>query len=99
MQDLTSMITTLRRPRLLARAAKLGAQDYNRDRHLQRILGYGSLPGTGAALMRLMDMEREMNEQRKGEDAAYSLVRHLDLLIAVLGEAQLYQAGRASCLN
>ncbi|MBO9433040.1 hypothetical protein J7394_02415 [Ruegeria sp. R13_0] len=96
MQDLMTMITTLRRPRLLARAAKFGAQDYNRDRHLQRILGYGRLPGNGAALMRLMDMEREQNMLRKEEDAAYSLVRHLDLLIALLGEAQLYQASRAA---
>lgn len=93
------MITNLRRPRLLTRAAKLGVQDYNRDRHLQRILGYGALPGTGAALMRLMDLEREVNAQRKEEEAAYSLVRHLDLLIALLGEAQLYQASRASALN
>lgn len=99
MQDLMTMITTLRRPRLLTRAAKLGVQDYNRDRHLQRILGYGSLPSTGAALMRLMDLEREVNTQRKDEDAAYSSVRHLDLLIALLGEAQLYQANRASALN
>ncbi|WP_170375086.1 MULTISPECIES: DUF6477 family protein [Ruegeria] len=96
MQDLMTMITTLRRPRLLARAAKHGAQDYDRDRHLQRILGYGSLPGTGAALMRLMEMEREVNAQRVEEDAAYSLVRHLDLLIALLGEAQLFQASRAA---
>ncbi len=90
------MITTLRRPCLLARAAKFGSQDYDRERHLQRILGYGSLPGTGAALVRLMEMEREVNAQRIEEDAAYSLVRHLDLLIALLGEAQLYQASRAS---
>ncbi|MEW2916974.1 DUF6477 family protein [Ruegeria sp. ANG10] len=96
MQDLMTMITTLRRPRLLARAAKHGAQDYDRDRYLQRILGYGSLPGTGAALMRLMEMEREVNAQRVEEDAAYSLVRHLDLLIALLGEAQLFQASRAA---
>ncbi|WP_170425386.1 DUF6477 family protein [Ruegeria arenilitoris] len=96
MQDLMTMITTLRRPRLLARAAKHGAQDYDRERHLQRILGYGSLPGTGAALVRLIEMEREVNAQRQAEDAAYSLVRHLDLLIALLGEAQLFKASRAS---
>ena len=96
MHDLMTMITSLRRPRLLARAAKHGAQDYDRDRHLQRVLGYGSLPGTGAALVRLLDMEREVNTQRQEEDAAYSLVRHLDLLIALLGEAQLFQASRAS---
>ncbi|SLN68801.1 DUF6477 family protein [Ruegeria meonggei] len=96
MHDLMTMITSLRRPRLLARAAKIGAQDYDRDRHLQRILGYGSLPGTGAALVRLLEMEREVNTQRQEEDAAYSLIRHLDLLIALLGEAQLFQASRAS---
>lgn len=91
-----SMITTLRRPRLLTRAAKIGAQDYDRDRHLQRILGYGALPGPGAALMRLMEMERDVNTQRQEDDAAYSLVRHLDLMIALIGEAQLYQASRAT---
>ncbi|MDA7964501.1 DUF6477 family protein [Ruegeria sp.] len=96
MQDLMSMITTLRRPRLLTRAAKIGAQDYDRDRHLQRILGYGALPGPGAALMRLMEMERDVNTQRQEDDAAYSLVRHLDLMIALIGEAQLYQASRAT---
>ncbi|KUJ80119.1 DUF6477 family protein [Ruegeria profundi] len=96
MQDLMTMITTLRRPRLLARAAKIGAQDYDRDRYLQRILGYGSMPSTGAALVRLLEMEREVNAQRLEEDAAYSLVRHLDLLIALLGEAQLFQASRAA---
>ena len=95
MQDLTSMITSLRRPRLLARAAKLGARDYDRNRHLQRVLGFGALPGSGAALMRLMELEREMEDRRRNNDPAYSLVRHLDLLIALAGEAQLYQASRA----
>lgn len=96
MQDLMTMITTLRRPRLLARAAKIGAQDYNRDRHLQRILGYGTLPGPGSALIRLLELEKEINTLRTEEDAAYSLVRHMDVLIALLGEAQLYRASRAS---
>lgn len=96
MQDLMTMIAALRRPRLLTRAAKIGAQDYDRDRHLQRILGYGSLPGSGSALIRLMELEREVNTQRDEDDAAYSLVRHLDLMIALIGEAQLYQASRAA---
>ncbi len=94
MQDLLTMLTTLRRPRLLIRAARLGVQDYRRDRHLQRLLGYGSLPRPAAALMRLMEMERAMNEQRQNDDAGYSLPRHLDVLIAVMGEAQLLRAAR-----
>lgn len=91
-----TMITTLRRPRLLTRAAKIGAKDYNRDRHLQRVLGYGAIPGTGSALIRLMEAERELDLQRQEDDAAYSLVRHLDILIALIGEAQLYQTSRAT---
>ncbi len=90
-----TMISTLRRPRLLTRAAKLGAQDYDRDRHLQRILGYGATPGTGTALIRLIELEKEVNALRQEDNAAYSLVRHLDLMIALIGEARLYQASRA----
>ncbi|WP_286193489.1 DUF6477 family protein [Tropicibacter sp. R16_0] len=96
MQDLMTMISTIRRPRLLIRAARHGAQEYNRNRHLQRILGYGSLPRPAAALMRLMEVERALDEQRREDDAGYSLSRHLDVLIAMMGEAQLVQANRAT---
>ncbi len=96
MQDLMTMISTIRRPRLLIRAARFGAQEYNRDRHLQRVLGYGALPRPAAALMRLMEVERVLDDQRRDDDAGYSLTRHLDVLIAMMGEAQLVQANRAS---
>ncbi|MDP5216309.1 DUF6477 family protein [Ruegeria sp. 2205SS24-7] len=95
MQDLTTMLSTLRRPRLLIRAARHGVQEYSRDRHLPRILGYGTLPRPAATLMRLMELERELNEQRRSDDAGYSVIRHLDLLIAMMGEAQLLKASRA----
>ncbi len=94
MQDILSMLNTLRRPRLLIRAARIGSQDYRRERHLQRLLGYGALPRPAAALLRLMEIEREMNEQRNGDEAGYSLTRHLDILIAMMGEAQLLRAMR-----
>ena len=92
MQDLMSMLNSLHRPRLLVRAARLGAQDYRRDRHLQRILGYGALPRTAVALVRLMELERGLNDQRLDDDAGYSLPRHVDVLIAMMGEAQLMRA-------
>lgn len=95
MQDVITMLASLRRPRLLIRAARIGAQDYARDRHLQRLLGYGALPRPAAALMRLMELEREMDEARKADVAGYSLPRHLDLLIAMMGEAQVLKASRA----
>jgi len=98
MQDILSMLNSLHRPRLLIRAARAGAQDYNRNRHLQRLLGYGVLPRTGQALLRLMGLERELNEKRKEDDAGYSLPRHLDILIAIVGEAQLLRAMRPAPL-
>jgi len=96
MQDLLSMVTALRRPRLLVRAARCGAADYRRDRHLQRLLGYGSLPRPAPALMRLMDIESELDSQRREGDTAYSLVRHIDVLIAMMGEAQLIRSAQAA---
>lgn len=95
MQDVLSMLNTIRRPRLLIRAARLGARDYRRDRHLQRLLGYGQLPRPASALMRLMDLERAQNDMRREDDAGYSLPRHLDVLIAIMGEAGLMQATRS----
>ena len=86
MQDVISMLTTLKRPSLLIRAARIGAQEYSRNRHLRRLLGYGTLPRPSAALVRLMELEREMNDARRADEAGYSLPRHLDLLIAMMGE-------------
>ncbi len=94
MQDVLSMLSTIHRPRLLIRAARLGAREYRRDRHLQRLLGYGHLPRPGAALMRLMELERGLNDMREGDDAGYSLPRHLDVLIAIMGEVCLMKATR-----
>lgn len=92
MQDIVTMLSGLRRPRLLIRAARLGAADYRRETHLQRILGYGNLPRTAAALIRLTEIEREINALRETRAAGYSLPRHLDVLIALIGEATLYRA-------
>ncbi len=95
MQDILSRLNALHRPRLLIRAARAGADDYMRAPHLARLLGYGKkTPRSGPALMRLMEMEAEVNAQRVSGDAGYSLVRHVDLLIAMLGEARLLRATR-----
>ncbi len=94
MHDVMTILTNLHRPRLLIRAARAGALEYNRSRHLQRLLGYGHLPRTAQALMRLIELERGMNEKRKEDDAGYSLPRHLDVLIAIMGEAQIMRAMR-----
>lgn len=91
MQDIFTMLGTLRRPRILLRAARLGAKDYNRERHLRRVLA-AEPPRSAAAIMRLLELERSHDEQRRADDAGYSLSRHLDVLIALMGEARLLTA-------
>ncbi|KEJ88401.1 DUF6477 family protein [Sulfitobacter donghicola] len=92
MQDIHRILASLHRPRLLMRAARIGAEDYRRTGHLPRLLGYGVLPRHGDALMKLIGIEAELEDQRTGLDAAYSLVRHVDVLIAIVGEAKMLRA-------
>lgn len=92
MQDLLSMLNALHRPRLMMRAARIGAEDYRRATHLPRVLGYGVLPRPGAAVMKLMEIEATLEEQRQAADAGYDLIRHVDMLIALVAEARLLRA-------
>lgn len=96
MQDILSMLSSLRRPRLLIRAARCGAEEYRRENHLQRLLGYGTLPRPAQALLMLMDQEKELDSQRRDGDAAYSLVRHIDVLIAMMGEAHIVRHAQSA---
>lgn len=95
MQDILSMLNALQRPRLMMRAARIGAENYRRANHLPRLLGYGVLPRHGAALMKLMEIEATLEEQRKTSDAGYSLIRHVDVLIAMVAEARVLRASSA----
>ena len=89
MTDLLDRLRDLRRPRLLIRAARHGALDYNRDRDLRRIMRAESLPGPSRVLPRLMDLEAEIERTRKAGDSSYSIARHVDVLIALMAEARL----------
>ncbi|APG46883.1 DUF6477 family protein [Phaeobacter porticola] len=97
MQDIFGHLAALHRPRLLVRTARIGARDYSRRRDLKRVLGYGALPKPAAAIMRLLDMERGHNQQREDGDAGYSLTHHVDVLIALVGEAEGLQRLRLDC--
>ena len=94
MQDLLTMLQRLHRPRLLMRAARIGAEEYRRGIHLPRILGFGILPRHGTALIKLIEIEAELDNQRKRADASYSLIRHVDVLIAMIGEARFLKAAQ-----
>ncbi|MGH1452936.1 MAG: DUF6477 family protein [Paracoccaceae bacterium] len=86
MKDLTSMIAGLKRPKLLSRAAQIGAQHYRRDTHLRMALDMAVLPRPGQALLILMEIESELNQRRRDRDANYPPARHVGVLIAMLGE-------------
>ena len=92
MQDIQSQIRQLKRPGLLVRAARFGLDGYRRDRDLARLLPDLSPQGPGAALMALMEEERVENTARKAHDAYYALVRHIDLLTAIMAEARDLEA-------
>ena len=92
MQDVLTMMSKLTRPRLLIRAARIGADDYRRDKHLQRVLGYGRSLRNAEALLKLMEIEVGVNQMRDDGDASYSLVLHVDILIAMMGEARILRA-------
>lgn len=87
MQDIITQLSALRRPRLLMRAARIGAKEYQRQIHLGRLLGHRVPPQHGAALVQLIEIEAILNEQRLNEDSSYSLLRHIDVMIAIVGEA------------
>jgi hypothetical protein len=94
MNTILKSLDSLCRPRLLIRAARYGLQEYRRCAHLKRHLGYGPLPRSGPALMRLIEIETEVNTQRQTKNAGYSASYHVDLLIAMMGEAQILRAAQ-----
>lgn len=87
MTDFRALLADLRRPRLLIRAAKLGLTDYRRDRDLRRLIDTAVPPDR--ALPRLLTEEQRMEEHRRAGSAAYSIGRHIEVLIALMGEVRL----------
>lgn len=88
MQDILTMLSELRRPRLLIRAARFGAEEYKREAHLPRLLGGGRAKSAGQAIMQLLDIERQLEEKRRANDGNYRVARHVSVLIAIMGEAR-----------
>ncbi|MBW6417476.1 DUF6477 family protein [Celeribacter sp. PS-C1] len=89
MNDVTTLLNALRRPRLLIRAARFGLNDYNRNRDLKRVMRTSTAPSPARALSTLIEEEAKIEEIRRSGDATYSVKRHVELLIALMGEARL----------
>ncbi len=93
MTDLLNQLNTLRRPRLLIRAARFGQADYNRNRDLKRLMQTAEVPPPDRALRVLFAAEAELEHARREGEAGYSLMRHIELLIAMMAEARLLPRG------
>ena len=89
MTDLFSLVSDLRRPRLLIRAARAGLADYNRTRDLKRLTRASSAPSPDRAVTWLIAEEERLEETRRQGDAGYSLSHHIEILIAMMAEARL----------
>ena len=87
MTDFHTLLANLRRPRLLIRAARLGMQDYRRERDLLRLLGAAGT--SDHAVARLMSEEERLEENRRAGIAAYSVARHIEIMIALISEVRL----------
>jgi hypothetical protein len=91
MQDLCAMIASLNRPRLMVQAARFGVDAYDRDSALPRLIG-AAPARSGPAIMRLLEVEAALNDGRKDRAATYSYARHVEVMIALLGEARRVNA-------
>jgi len=99
MQDIQGQISALKRPPLLVRAARFGVDDYCRSRHLPRFIDKNPLPNPGQALVLLLDLEKSMNAERVARTGGYSVAKHIQVLVALMAEAQLFQATRTHTLR
>jgi hypothetical protein len=91
MSDFRMMLANLRRPRLLMHAARFGLGDYRRERDLRRLVDGTTSPEV--TVPRLIEVEQKLEATRVAGDASYSVARHIDVLIALLAEAQLLRRG------
>ncbi|NDW52249.1 hypothetical protein G0Q00_02360 [Aliiroseovarius sp. PrR006] len=89
MTTTTDMLKSLRRPRLLVRAARFGLSEYDRDKDLKKLMKTNSTPSPAQAVDGLLIAEAQLEDTRKSGDASYSCARHVEVLIALLAELQL----------
>ena len=94
MTDQSRHVSSLRRPRLLVRAARVGINEYKRERDLCRLMQTSHVPSPENAVASLLSEEEVLESTRRTGDTAYSVLRHVEILIALMAESRLL--GRSS---
>ncbi|MCB1373943.1 MAG: hypothetical protein KDJ78_07200 [Rhodobacteraceae bacterium] len=92
MTDFASVLTALRRPKILIRAARAGVVDYRRERDLRRLLRTVRFQANRPALDSLIAEENRLESNRTSGEATYSIQRHVAVLTALIAEARLLPA-------
>ncbi len=88
-----TVLSSLRRPRLLVRAARHGLADYNRKRDLARLTGQSPRASSARVVESLIVQEEELEEVRKSGDNSYRVSQHIELLVALMAECRLLPRG------
>jgi hypothetical protein len=89
MTDFTHVLSSLRRPKILIRAARAGVIDYRRERDLKRLLKGASTGAAPQAIASLLAEEHRLEHNRTTGEATYSIQRHVSVLTAIIAEARL----------
>ena len=84
---LSSAAMPLIRPKLLIETARIGARLYRRERDLPGAIPGLSLATGGRIVARLMDAEWHCEEQRRRRSPAYRSGKHVQILSALIAEA------------
>jgi hypothetical protein len=88
MTDLAVLLATLRRPKILVRAARAGVTDYRRERDLKRFIRNAKSVSPEEMVERLLVEETRLEATRTAGDATYSIQRHVTVLAALIAEAR-----------
>lgn len=89
MSDLSAALSTLRRPRLLVRAARHGLSDYSRPRDLARLAGVTATATPARIVRSLLELEERAEQTRLARDGTYCAHKHIELLVALMAESQV----------
>lgn len=92
--EIIDRIQRIERPRLLLRAARLGLQDYDRQRDLRRVLRLPHAPAPGPRVLHLLlEMEEHCEARRTRHPSeigdSWRAAQHVELLICLIAESRL----------
>lgn len=89
MSKIHSIASSLRRPKLLVRAARHGLADYNRRRDLGRLTGQNPRSRSSTIVENLIAQEQQLEAGRQSGDRTYRVAKHIELLVALMAECRL----------